>query len=479
MANTNTTYEKLKSLMLAQSAKMRELNRVIPVSGTRYDLPLDGREINIVYFKADKKNAPLVLGFHGGGFLFGGNALNDAMWSAVRDTLGVNVASIDYRKSPDHSSTDAIMDGYDAAVYLKAHAEAFGFDPDQISVMGASAGANLAAGLCIYAGQNNPGLILNQILIYPLVDNVTPNEEKKDGHLSAPPDQIFRDLHCTNEQAKTSIVSPIFASDAELAVLPNTVICTADIDSLKDEGLRYADRLKENGVPTSLMICAGMPHIFFEVGFGEISEEELRSYSPELQELVKNGEAHRASVEALEFAAKHFRKLEKIILVDLNDQEIGGEEKLRTHEKSLLHRAFSVFIVNGDQMLIQKRSLTKYHSGGLWANACCSHPRVGETLEEAVHRRLPEEAGFDCPLKEVFSFTYRTTFSNGLTEYEYDHVFLGEYCGEVNMNPEEASECRWISFADLKKEMLETPERFCSWFMIAAPKVMQIVEGNR
>ena len=122
--------------------------------------------------------------------------------------------------------------------------------------------------------------------------------------------------------------------------------------------------------------------------------------------------------------------------MDLDDHEIGSEEKLRAHEKGYLHRAFSVFIYQGDRMLIQQRNPEKYHSGGLWANACCSHPRAGESLTEAIHRRLQEEAGFDCELAELFSFTYRTVFTNGLTEYEFDHVFLGSYDGEVKMNPE-------------------------------------------
>ena len=167
---------------------------------------------------------------------------------------------------------------------------------------------------------------------------------------------------------------------------------------------------------------------------------------------------------------------EKLILVDLYDREIGSAEKLKAHEDSLLHRAFSIFIHDGSRMLIQQRQKNKYHSGGLWANACCSHPREGETLGSAIHRRLLEEMGFDCPLKEQFSFVYRTEFNNGLCEYEYDHVFLGEYSGKVVPNPEEASLIRWISFAELERELLETPEQFCSWFLIAAPKVLAQIQ---
>lgn len=116
----------------------------------------------------------------------------------------------------------------------------------------------------------------------------------------------------------------------------------------------------------------------------------------------------------------------QVILVNELDQETGLMEKMEAHEKGLLHRAFSVFIMNdqGD-MLLQQRALDKYHSGGLWTNACCSHPLPGEAVEAAAHRRLSEEMGFDCPLRELFQFTYRTEFDNGLIEHEYDHVWTG------------------------------------------------------
>lgn len=118
---------------------------------------------------------------------------------------------------------------------------------------------------------------------------------------------------------------------------------------------------------------------------------------------------------------------EMLILVDKNDNQIGTEEKIKTHEEGKLHRAFSVFIFNPKgEMLLQKRAKIKYHSGGLWTNACCSHPRVGEILEEAAHRRLREEMGFDCELKKESSFIYNAKLDRGLTEHEFDYVFYRE-----------------------------------------------------
>lgn len=159
-----------------------------------------------------------------------------------------------------------------------------------------------------------------------------------------------------------------------------------------------------------------------------------------------------------------------LILVDLYDREIGSGPKLKVHRENRLHRAFSVFIVNGDEMLIQRRAFDKYHSGGLWANACCSHPRLGETLCEAVPRRLKEELGIKAETRELFSFVYFQQY-DGLSEYEYDHVFLAEYEGEVCFDPEEIHEVKWVKIRDLMKDMEENPQNFCSWFIIALPKV--------
>jgi isopentenyl-diphosphate Delta-isomerase len=162
---------------------------------------------------------------------------------------------------------------------------------------------------------------------------------------------------------------------------------------------------------------------------------------------------------------------DKVILVDEKDREIGTQEKLKTHQQAKLHRAFSIFIINKEgKMLLQKRAKSKYHSGGLWTNACCSHPRPGEQLEEAVHRRLKEEVGFDCELREFSHFIYKAALDRGLTEHEFDHLFVGKYDGKVNFNPDEVSEVAWKSIDDIKKEIQKCPKDFTEWFKIAFEK---------
>ncbi len=160
--------------------------------------------------------------------------------------------------------------------------------------------------------------------------------------------------------------------------------------------------------------------------------------------------------------------MEKVILVDENDQAIGTMEKMEAHEKALLHRAFSVFIFNSkNEMLIHQRAFSKYHSGGLWTNACCSHPRENETAEQAAHRRLEEEMGFDCDINHQFSFVYKAELDQGLTEHEFDHVFTGIYENEIKPNPEEVAAFKYISISDLKKDLNAHPERYTEWFKIA------------
>jgi isopentenyl-diphosphate delta-isomerase len=166
---------------------------------------------------------------------------------------------------------------------------------------------------------------------------------------------------------------------------------------------------------------------------------------------------------------------EKVILVDKNDKEVGIGEKMETRLTGKLHRAFSIFIFNSQgELLLQKRAKTKYHSGGLWTNTCCSHPRPGELTEKAAHRRLQEEMGFDCQLKEISSFTYKVKFSNDLFEHEYDHVFVGEFNGQPIPNPEEVDDWKWVDLVELKKDIQENPDQYTYWFKIALDKVFSI-----
>lgn len=158
---------------------------------------------------------------------------------------------------------------------------------------------------------------------------------------------------------------------------------------------------------------------------------------------------------------------EYLILVDENDAEIGQMEKMEAHEKSLLHRAFSVVIYNSKgEMLLQQRAAGKYHSPLLWTNACCGHPRPGEETVNAATRRLKEENGFTCELKESFVFQYKAAFENGLTENEIDHVFIGHYDGEIPFNPEEANAVQWLTMQEITNKVSENPDGFTVWFKI-------------
>jgi len=164
--------------------------------------------------------------------------------------------------------------------------------------------------------------------------------------------------------------------------------------------------------------------------------------------------------------------MDEIILVDEKDNQIGTAEKLAAHKEGRLHRCFSIFVFDKEgRLMLQKRASGKYHCGGLWTNTCCSHPRPGGKITEEVHKRLKEEMGFDCELKEIFTFIYKTEFENGLTEHEYDHVFIGKFDGEPVLNLEEASEWKWISMAELEKDIEGNPDNYTYWLKIAIKKI--------
>lgn len=165
---------------------------------------------------------------------------------------------------------------------------------------------------------------------------------------------------------------------------------------------------------------------------------------------------------------------DEVILVNEFDRSVGFMDKMEAHEKGLLHRAFSVFVVNHyGEIMLQRRALSKYHSPGLWTNTCCSHQRKDEETIYAAHRRMKEEMGFDCPMSAAFEFIYKAEFDNGLTEHEYDHVLIGEFNGAAIPNPEEVEEWEFVPIAEIELGIKENPEQYTEWFKIAFTRVQE------
>jgi isopentenyl-diphosphate delta-isomerase len=173
-------------------------------------------------------------------------------------------------------------------------------------------------------------------------------------------------------------------------------------------------------------------------------------------------------------------KEENVILVNEKDEQIGLMPKLEAHEKAVLHRAFSVFVLNNkNEIMLQQRAHQKYHSPLLWTNTCCSHQRDGETNIQAGSRRLFEEMGFETGLKELFHFIYKAPFDNGLTEHELDHVMIGYYNDEPKINTEEVENWKWMSIDDVKNDIQLHPEIYTVWFKIIFDEFYHFLEDHK
>ena len=165
--------------------------------------------------------------------------------------------------------------------------------------------------------------------------------------------------------------------------------------------------------------------------------------------------------------------MEEVILVDTNDSITGYMEKQEAHIKGLLHRAFSIFIFNSkQQLLIQQRAIDKYHSGGLWTNTCCSHPRKNESILDAAHRRLHEEMGLSCDLVEKFTFIYKSKLDKNLFEHEFDHVLFGFSDEQPNINKNEVLSFGYLSLNEIQIDMKKSPNKYTEWFKICFDEVL-------
>ena len=171
---------------------------------------------------------------------------------------------------------------------------------------------------------------------------------------------------------------------------------------------------------------------------------------------------------------------EQVILVNEKDEPIGLMPKMQAHEEAVLHRAFSVFVINDkNEIMLQQRAAHKYHSPLLWTNTCCSHQRSGETNIQAGKRRLQEEMGFSVELKELFSFIYKAPFDNGLTEHELDHVMVGYSNQNPEINKDEAEAWKWMGISEIKEDMKRRPEIYTEWFKIIFDEFYHFIEAQK
>ena len=303
MEYTKEYLENLLAELMTEVAATREDNKTVPVSGIRGVIGLEDREIDFVFYPARRENAPLILGFHGGGFLFGGSALNDAMWSRSAEVLDANIVSVGYRKSPEYKYPEALEDAHEAALYFSARDEfrGCGYDPAKLMVMGCSAGANLAAALCIHENRVGNSPIVRQILLYPWLDCATDDQIKGGGADPGPMTYIFRALHADEKDWENPLVSPVFAEAEDLAGLPEAIMNYAGEDILMPEGKKYAEMLRSAGVKVSEMTSDGMPHIYFEHGFDPVEKLNVSMVSEEHQEMIRSGRMNEASEETLRF----------------------------------------------------------------------------------------------------------------------------------------------------------------------------------
>lgn len=261
--------EAVKQEMIENAKIQNKINRQVEVSGERHVLPLKDRDIEIVFYSVERSGAPLIVCMHGGGFLFGGCALNDNMFTTMGKLLDVNIVSVGYRKTPDYMFPCALYDVYDTVEYLYDNYK-FGFDRENISIFGSSAGANLAVAACILGKQKGKSYFKNQILIYPYL-NADIDKEKAD-----PASIVFNELYSTPDEAKTILVSPLYAKHEDIEGLPPAVIITAENDILRADGEKYQEMLHGAGIDSVTYMAKSMEHVFFEKCFMEEPAEKVK-----------------------------------------------------------------------------------------------------------------------------------------------------------------------------------------------------------
>lgn len=299
-------YETIKKGIMGAAAMMNNVNKVVPVNGERITIPLEARNLEVVYYKAKSNNAPVMFSTHGGGFLLGGSALDDNMLNTIRNVLDVNIISIDYRKTPDYRYPCALEDTYDSIKYFLQHDEEYSFDGKKVIVYGSSAGANLAASACILAKERNEIQIGLQILNYPYLDLAKNPIEKEHTEDELPMYDLFPELYADLEKLKDPHISPIYAMREQLICLPEAIITVAENDSLNSEGNIYIQMLKEAGVKVTERVAKRMPHGYFETSY--TYQEEGAFIIESIKPLIEDGSLLEEQKETLEFIRKAYEE---------------------------------------------------------------------------------------------------------------------------------------------------------------------------
>jgi len=292
--------------MLRVAAAQRVQNAEVKVSGKRVQIPLDGRTVEVVYYKRKRERqsgpdtkAPLIIGLHGGGCLMGGGALNDAMWLDVSRALDADVVSVDYRMAPAYHFPDPVEDVIDVSTWLIGHSVDFGFAPSKVALMGCSSGGNLAASAAILANRRGGKIWRSQILVYPYLDMQTDPVHKGANAQEKEMFELFNSLYIDAAHSADPLVSPAFAGREDLKGLPDTALIIAGRDILRHEDAAYGAMLRQAGVRVYEMFAGNMPHAYFEHAYRPV--EELFFSSTMEKKLRTSGAMVGARVEMLRF----------------------------------------------------------------------------------------------------------------------------------------------------------------------------------
>ena len=297
--------EVVKEQLMSDLPRLRAENENVVLKGTQHTIALVGRNLDMIYYRSKYVNAPLIIYFHGGGFLLGSCWMDNNMLSIVSEELGASIASVGYRRTPEYMWPDPIIDAYDAAKYLMRNYREFGFDINHVSLFGCSAGGNIAASLAIYSSQKKEYPFKYQILLYPYLDLFTDSKDKGEGNLNDDIMALFSSLYVKKCDAKISTVSPAYVSKEDARFLPETIMCLAGFDSLRAEGNKYGDILEEAGVLVHRCNIEGAPHGFFEHGLGDRFSNVL---ADELENtMLENGSLQEAAHKALNFIKLHYK----------------------------------------------------------------------------------------------------------------------------------------------------------------------------